>query len=83
MKQLKGNDFYHDSKLLAELYPEYYIGTWAPEDFRTFAEDLTDDECIDVSQLIEKYHDAGIGVNWDVIEYHVGNVVNNRSLKTD
>lgn len=82
MTQLKGDDIYHDLRVLEALYPDHYIGSWSPEDYRTFAEDLTDEECVHVTQRLNKYHDAGVGINWDVIEFHVEVVLSERNIIT-
>jgi hypothetical protein len=35
---------------------------------------LTDDEAREVLRLVEKYHDASIGINWDVIDCYIRQV---------
>jgi hypothetical protein len=55
---------------------------WMIEDVQGRAEEsgyfLTDDECRDVLSYLNNKHDACIGINWDVIDYWVEVVVNDR-----
>jgi hypothetical protein len=47
---------------------------WYIDDVRNVlveGEELTDDECIGVLEDVADNFDANIGVNWDVIRYHV------------
>jgi hypothetical protein len=41
---------------------------WGLEDVLVIRPDLTDDEAWAVLQYAEKHHDAGIGLNWHLIE---------------
>ena len=41
---------------------------WSIEDVKEVASDLTDNECRQVLQLAKTYHDATIGINWDVLK---------------
>jgi hypothetical protein len=41
---------------------------WCVEDVKEVASDLTDKECRQVLQLAKTYHDATVGINWDVLE---------------
>lgn len=41
---------------------------WQVEDVRSQRPDLTDDQCRDVLRVIDRRHDANIGINWDVID---------------
>ena len=41
---------------------------WQVEDVRGQRPDLTDDQCRDVLRVIDRRHDANIGINWDVID---------------
>lgn len=36
---------------------------------------LTDEQVDDVANAIEHRFDANIGVNWNVIEYHINNIL--------
>ena len=47
---------------------------WSVDDVKSIAADLTDDECRQVLSLAEKYHDATVGINWDVLEVWVDKV---------
>jgi hypothetical protein len=41
---------------------------WEIDDVREMRPELSDDQAWDVLQSIVKHHDAGIGINWEVIE---------------
>ena len=51
---------------------------WCLEDVKSVAEDLTNDECRQVLQLLVSEHDAEVGVNWDTIRYWAGQVKEGR-----
>jgi hypothetical protein len=36
--------------------------------------DLSEEECREVLRLSEKYHDSGIGINWEVLESWIEHV---------
>jgi len=42
---------------------------WSIEDVQSIRQDLTDEQAMEVLQLVEKRHDASIGISWDTIEY--------------
>jgi hypothetical protein len=42
--------------------------TWSIEDVQSVREDLTDEQCSEVLELLQDNHDASIGINWEVIE---------------
>lgn len=42
---------------------------WSAEDVKQECEWLTDEQALDVLQVIEHRHDACIGINWEVIYY--------------
>jgi len=52
--------------------------TWTDEDVLQRAEEmgvsLTREEISDVLSVMEADHDATIGINWDVISYHIERV---------
>ena len=48
---------------------EVAIG-WVIEDVQSVRPDLTDDQARQVLQAVERNHDATIGINWDVLDYH-------------
>ena len=39
---------------------------------------LTKKEASDVLSLAEHRHDASIGINWDVLDYHIDQIVDER-----
>ena len=43
---------------------------WSIEDVQSVRPDLTDESCLQVLENCERYHDAEIGINWDVIRIH-------------
>lgn len=48
---------------------------WSTDDVHEACEDvqLTEEEAESVLELVEKYHDANEGINWDVLSYHIQN----------
>ena len=63
--------------------PDYLLSVWHIDDvksnhFMDFDECLTEEECRHVLRLVEKYHDANIGINWEVISYHAQCVLDER-----
>lgn len=44
--------------------------TWHIDDVREVRPDLTDEQCREVLRQCERRHDAGIGINWDVLRTH-------------
>jgi hypothetical protein len=43
---------------------------WCIEDVQANRPDLTDDQCWEVLEAAKRYHDATIGINWDVLNCH-------------
>ena len=43
---------------------------WSVEDVQEIRPDLTEDQCWEVLEQAKKHHDAGIGINWSVLECH-------------
>ena len=43
---------------------------WSIEDVQEIRPDLTDEQAWDVLQAVLQHHDATIGINWDVLQYH-------------
>ena len=41
--------------------------TWHPEDVQEIRPDLTNEQAQEVLWLARKFHDANVGVNWDVL----------------
>ena len=53
---------------------DWLASFWSIEDVKEVAPDLSDDECRDVLERVESNHDAGIGINWDVLRFHAEQV---------
>ncbi len=51
-----------------EEMPDQISLIWGIDDVKSVAEDLTDQECREVLQLIKAGHDANFGTNWDTVE---------------
>ena len=53
---------------------------WSTEDVLFKAEEmgieLTEDQADAILDNIEHYHDASVGINWDVIEFHIEDYIN-------
>jgi hypothetical protein len=43
---------------------------WMVEDVLSIRPDLTEEQAWEVLQVAERRHDATIGINWDVLDYH-------------
>jgi hypothetical protein len=43
---------------------------WSAEDVLSIREDLTPEQALEVLEQAENSHDAGIGINWDVLATH-------------
>jgi hypothetical protein len=52
----------------------YIAAIWHIEDVQSERSDLTDEQCMEVLLECERRHDAGIGINWDVLCYHADNL---------
>ena len=50
---------------------------WLTEDVSSLDESLTEAECVEVLKRVAHHHDAHIGINWDVIQYHIDNLKEN------
>lgn len=59
--------------------PDAVTFSWHIEDVKQqAAEDdvtITDEQCYEVLNRLVKYHDANVGINWEVIRFHIGEVV--------
>lgn len=44
---------------------------WHIDDIRLRDKTLTEEECSEILTDIEKYHDANIGINWDIIDSYI------------
>ena len=47
--------------------------TWSIEDIRSLGYTCTDEQGSKVLSDVLKYHDANVGINWDVISFHCDN----------
>ena len=47
---------------------------WHICDVKDLDESLTDAACIEVLERVADYHDAEVGINWDVIQIHIDGV---------
>ena len=57
------------SKITDLLEDQGYVGCfWHIDDVQTLRPDLTDEQSMQVLLECERHHDAGIGINWHVIE---------------
>ena len=53
---------------LRKAYPDYYIDTWCPEDFRSMTErNLTKEACVYLVDCMRHRNDCEIGINWEFI----------------
>ena len=51
--------------------PDWLMEVWHISDVQEATDkDLTDEQCREVLRRVDHYHDANIGINWDVIRYH-------------
>lgn len=65
------DDWEHDLDVHELLAAQREIAViWHVEDVQSVRPDLSDDEAWEVLQAAKKRHDAGIGINWDVLEHH-------------
>lgn len=63
--------------------PDSIDSSWHIDDVKSIAEDLTDDECRQVLQLVDRNHDATVGINWDVLENWADYVRDQRETAVD
>jgi len=54
--------------------PDWLATFWSIDDVKEVADHLSDDECRQVLEQVERNHDANIGINWEVIEFHADQV---------
>jgi hypothetical protein len=54
---------------------------WSTEDVLAMADnmqvELTEKQADEVLENVFRYHDADVGINWGVIEYHIENLIYN------
>ena len=64
--------------------PNYMFVSWHVDDVFSVIEDRFDsiefskEEAVEVLDNMKRSHDATIGINWDVIEVHIENVLERR-----
>ena len=62
--------------------PDWIAEWWHIDDVASQAESmgetLTEDECRDVLARVMRKHDCNIGINWDVIDYWIDQIVSER-----
>lgn len=63
----EGQDIPDPMEIVKLTSPDYYIDTWSIDDVLEEHEWLTLDQAREVIELMYRYHDACIGINWDVI----------------
>ena len=62
IKEIATEEFYNQETQIANV--------WSIEDVKCDRPDLTDEECLDVLQVVLDEHDANIGINWTVLQYY-------------
>jgi hypothetical protein len=62
--------------------PDWVAEWWHIDDVAGQAENqgetLTEEECRDVLAMVIRKHDCNIGINWDVIDYWIDQIVSER-----
>jgi hypothetical protein len=58
--------------------PDWLASWWHISDVQGLDDDLTEDECRDVLAMVDRKHDANIGINWDFIEYWIEQIIDER-----
>jgi hypothetical protein len=62
--------------------PDWVSEWWHIDDVAGQAESqgetLTEDECRDVLAMVMSEHDCNVGINWDVIDHFIGQIVEER-----
>jgi hypothetical protein len=53
---------------------------WSIDDVQSLDSRLTDDEAYQVLKMAESNHDATIGMNWDVLQYHIDEFKKERKM---
>ena len=51
---------------------------WSTQDVESVDDELTDDEKKEVLYLTERYHNAEVGINWEVLQVHIWDVKQKR-----
>ena len=59
--------------------PDWITDWWHISDVQESVNaEMTDEECREVLNQVERYKDANIGINWEVIRYYAGEVLGER-----
>lgn len=59
--------------------PDWTADWWHISDVQESVDvEMTDEECREVLNQVERYKDANIGINWEVIRYYAGEVIDER-----
>jgi uncharacterized protein YjaG (DUF416 family) len=78
-KLAHGKSLKDAEKALKEYWRERIAISWCIEDVLGRAEDrdieLTEDQALDVLSAMESGHDCEIGINWNVIDFHIDEVI--------
>ena len=55
-------------RLKAEFLPDAIFISWHIDDIKNIDDTLTDNQCREILQLLDKQHDTNEGINWEVIK---------------
>lgn len=59
--------------------PDWIASWWSILDVQDCVDfEMTDEECREVLRRVDKYHDADIGINWEVLQHYADQVVEER-----
>lgn len=59
--------------------PDWIASWWSISDVQDCVDfEMTDEECREVLRRVDKYHDANIGINWEVLQDYADQVVEER-----
>jgi hypothetical protein len=59
--------------------PDWVTDWWHISDVQESVDvEMTDEECREVLNQVERYKDTNIGINWEVIRYYAGEVLDER-----
>jgi hypothetical protein len=58
--------------------PNWLASWWHISDVQSLNDELTEDECRSVLSMVDRKHDANIGINWDFIEYWIDEIIDER-----
>jgi hypothetical protein len=67
--------------------PDWVAEWWHIDDVQgqaeNMGEELTEQECRDVLAMVMRRHDCNIGINWDVIDYWIDEILKDRGHVDD